>query len=68
MGTFSIWHWIFVLLWFGINIPVVKVLQKSGRSGWWALVWLVPGVNLVGFWVFAFTRWPALDKSSMVTP
>ncbi|MEE8333289.1 MAG: hypothetical protein V3R85_05530 [Alphaproteobacteria bacterium] len=39
----------------------VRILRKAGLSGWWCLVTLVPGVNLIMIWVFAFARWPALE-------
>ncbi|MEQ8371105.1 MAG: hypothetical protein RIE31_00850 [Alphaproteobacteria bacterium] len=43
-------------LWIG-----VRILQKAGLSGWWALLTLVPPLGVVGVWVFAFVRWPAVD-------
>jgi len=39
-----------------------RVVQRAGFSPWWVLVALVPLVNLVVLWVFAFRRWPALDR------
>jgi hypothetical protein len=38
----------------------VRIVTKAGYSGWWVLVGLVPLVNLVMFFVFAFSDWPAL--------
>ena len=38
-----------------------RVLQKAGLSGFWAITQLIPIVNLVMIWVFAFSRWPAVD-------
>lgn len=38
-----------------------RVFRKSGRSGWWGLLMVIPVVNLVMVWVFAFMRWPVLD-------
>jgi hypothetical protein len=35
-----------------------RTVGKSGLSGWWALLGLVPLVNLVALWVFAFAEWP----------
>ena len=31
----------------------------AGRSRWWTILAFVPLVNLIGLWVFAFTRWPS---------
>ncbi|ADK86322.1 conserved hypothetical protein [Desulfarculus baarsii DSM 2075] len=36
-----------------------RIVQKAGYVRWWALVILVPLLNLVFIWVFAFARWPA---------
>ena len=43
-------------------VPLVKILRKSGYSGWWILIWLVPIANIVMLWVFAFSDWPNLAK------
>jgi uncharacterized membrane protein YhaH (DUF805 family) len=41
-------------------IALVRIVQRAGFSGWWVLIILVPVVNLVAFWYFAFGEWPAL--------
>jgi uncharacterized membrane protein YhaH (DUF805 family) len=38
----------------------VRILRKAGYSGWWSLLTLIPIVNIVMIWVFAFSDWPAL--------
>jgi uncharacterized membrane protein YhaH (DUF805 family) len=38
-----------------------RVLRRAGYSPWWVLLVLVPLVNLVALWVFAYVRWPAID-------
>ncbi len=46
-------------LWLGY-----RILQKAGFDGRWALVLLVPIVNIVMIWIFAFSPWPSLrDKA-----
>jgi hypothetical protein len=39
-----------------------RALAKAGFSPWWALLGVVPLVNLILLWVFAFARWPALPE------
>ncbi|HYF60222.1 MAG TPA: hypothetical protein VEA81_14830 [Burkholderiaceae bacterium] len=39
-----------------------RVLGRAGYSPWWVLLVLVPVVNLIALWVFAFVRWPAIDR------
>lgn len=47
----------------GALLILARVLEKTGFSLWWALLFLVPGINVIGLWVLAFVRWPALDKT-----
>jgi uncharacterized membrane protein YhaH (DUF805 family) len=41
-------------------IAEVRIVRRAGFSGWWVLITLVPVVNLLAFWYFAFGEWPAL--------
>jgi hypothetical protein len=45
-----------------VGVPVANVLHRAGRTRWWTVLAFVPGVNLIALWVFAFSRWPALQK------
>jgi hypothetical protein len=47
------------IAWAGIKVPVAH-----RRSRWWTVVLAVPGVNLVGYWVYAFTL-PNPDSLSL---
>ena len=48
----------------GITIwAAYKVVQRAGYPGAWAFILLVPVVNLVMLYVFAFADWPALQRS-----
>jgi len=64
MGSFSIFHWLIVIVLLALYfVPIVRILQKAGYSGWWCLIVFVPLVNIIMFYVFAFANWPALrDK------
>jgi hypothetical protein len=63
------WHWVmaivmpllFIII---IGVPIARILRRSGHSRWWTIVAFVPLLNFIGLWVFAFTRWPSLDKPS----
>lgn len=66
MGSMSLMHWSMVLLYLGFiyvvtGIPVARIMRRTGYSGWWSLLVLIPLVNLVGLWAFAFARWPRVD-------
>lgn len=36
----------------------VRVLHKAGFSGGWVLTQVIPIVNIIFIWVFAFAVWP----------
>lgn len=42
-------------------LMIARVLRRAGFSRWWALLVLVPVVNVVALWLFAYARWPAVD-------
>ena len=50
------------MFWFGsvfallVLIPAVRLLRRAGRSGWLALLLLVPLVNVMFVWWLAFSR------------
>lgn len=63
MGSFSLWHWLIVLIAAAVIIyPVTVILRKAGRSPWWAILAIIPWVNVVALWVFALTAWPKQDR------
>jgi uncharacterized membrane protein YhaH (DUF805 family) len=39
-----------------------RILNRTGRSPWWAVLMLVPILNLALVWLFAFVRWPRIDR------
>ena len=64
MGSFSIWHWLIVLLWLAVFIvPAWRIVSKAGFPGAMSLLMLIPLVNIIFIWVFAFVKWP-VEKSS----
>jgi hypothetical protein len=52
---------LFVLL-FLLLVPVVKLLRRTGHHPVWCLFAIVPGLNLIAFWLFAFKSWPTDEK------
>jgi uncharacterized membrane protein YhaH (DUF805 family) len=45
-----------------VILPVIRIIQRAGFSGWWTLLWFVPFLNVLGLWYFAFGPWPVLRK------
>ncbi len=37
-----------------------RILGKAGISRWWALAVLIPVLNVIVLWLFAYYDWPAL--------
>ena len=65
MGALSIWHWLIVIgVVFLICYPIGRILKRIGYSAWWALLWILPLVNLIALWVFAYKRWPRDAQAS----
>ena len=68
MYEYSMWHGILglvlvvVFLWLA-----ARVLGKAGYSGLWSLILLVPLVNIIMVWVFAFSSWPRLKNQPAVS-
>lgn len=38
------------------------MMAKGGRSPLWALVMLANGADLLALWIFAYVRWPFVDR------
>lgn len=61
------WLWIvppvmFLVFALIYGVPIAHILNRAGRSRWWVIVAFLPLLNLIGLWVFAFTRWPKPDR------
>jgi hypothetical protein len=66
---FSVVHWLILLVVLSIwVIPAVKIVQKAGYSGWWVALAIVPLINIVMLWVFAFADWPSLARRTEPPP
>lgn len=71
MGSLSLWHLTIVLIYVGICagvvlIPCWRIVVKAGYAGAWSILILVPPVNLILIWVFAFIKWPIERAGSQV--
>jgi uncharacterized membrane protein YhaH (DUF805 family) len=69
MASMSLMHWLVVFFYLGFvyvitGIPVARIMRRTGYSGWWSLLVLIPLVNLIGLWVFAFARWPGRNTEA----
>jgi len=63
MGAFSPIHWLIVLAFLAGVFPAARILQRTGHSPWWAILYFVPLIGWLGMWALAFARWPAVDST-----
>jgi len=57
---FGIWHLVILFVFIAITVLAFgPVAKKAGYSRWWSLLLVIPLVNLIMVWVFAFMKWPA---------
>jgi uncharacterized membrane protein YhaH (DUF805 family) len=60
--------WIFIGIGVGLLViyflPITLIIRRTGYSGWWVLLVLVPFGSFVGLWMLALNRWPALEKNA----
>jgi hypothetical protein len=55
---------VFLLLLLGLSLSLwlaVRVARKAGFSGWWSLTLIIPVVNLLVIYWFAYISWPRID-------
>jgi hypothetical protein len=63
--AYGAFHWGVGLVGFLIfAIPGAMILRKAGYSSWWILISLVPILNIIMYWVFAFARWPIEERTA----
>jgi O-antigen ligase len=48
-----------------VVVPYWKIWKRTGHSGAWGLLMLVPLANVISLWVLAFKEWPALKPGRM---
>lgn len=63
MTLFLMVFWPLILIAAAVYIWLhARILKKAGFSRLWSLLMILPPVNIVMIWVFAFADWPALKK------
>lgn len=59
---------VFVVPMIVIVIPAWRIVSRVGYPGGWALLLLIPLVNLAAFIAFAYVRWPLEDRQDTIRP
>jgi len=55
-------HVLAILIPLSTIIPIYHIVRRTGYNGWLCVLALVPVINLVFVWAFAFLPWPAVDR------
>ncbi|MGH7192023.1 MAG: hypothetical protein ACREJM_00645 [Candidatus Saccharimonadales bacterium] len=55
-------HILAILVIVSIIIPLYRIIRRTGHSGWWCVLLLIPVANWIFVWLFAFVPWPAVDR------
>lgn len=59
MGSFSIWHWLIVLIYVGLVAwPLWRIVGKTGNHPALSLLLHIPVVNVALILFLAFSEWP----------
>lgn len=66
MGSFSIWHWLILLLLFLPIWPAWRICRRSGFAGPLGILIVVPILGLILTWVFAFIDWPIERRAGQI--
>ncbi len=62
--AFGAIHIVFVIAYILVFVvPIWKIVSKAGYSGAWSLLVVIPVLNIIMLWVFAFSRWPIIDRA-----
>ena len=62
--SIGIWQVIIVLGYLIIVlVPVAKILSRAGFSKWLSVLAIIPIINIVLLWVFAYVSWPNQRES-----
>jgi hypothetical protein len=61
-AIFSFFALMLAVSFFLLLVPVIQLLRRTEHYAAWALCALIPGLNVIAFWFFAFKPWPKDTK------
>lgn len=51
-----------------IIVPFWAIFSKAGYLGAFSILMVIPGVNVIVLYIFAFGRWPSLANGKSIPP
>jgi hypothetical protein len=65
MGMFTVFSAIITIVIFTFLVILnIQITDKAGYPAWWAVLGMIPVVNIILIWVFAFSEWPVHKKET----
>ena len=65
MHSMGLGMWLLVIvISLAMLYPYMRIIRRTGHSGWWLITMFVPILNVIMLWVFAFVKWPAVDRTA----
>lgn len=61
VGNMGPWELFFLLILIFPVVPYCKIWARAGYSWIWGLTMLLPFINIIGFCVLGFSKWPIED-------
>lgn len=62
-GHWGVGHWVtFTVMAAAILYPFGRILARLGFTPFWAVLALVPIVNVIALWALAFAPWPTASS------
>jgi hypothetical protein len=59
MNAYGMWPGLMAVVWVAaLLVPAWRITQKAGFHPALSLLVLIPMVNIIAVWLFAFTKWP----------
>jgi hypothetical protein len=62
VGSFYYYPAFAVGSFFLVLIPIINLLRRTGHSPFWCFLAIVPVINVIAWWYFAFKSWPTDRK------
>ena len=64
LSSISVTGYILIIIFLLVLLGVFgQILKKAGYSRFWALLLLIPGINVLLIWVFSFLNWPSSESA-----
>lgn len=65
MAGYGPGHWLLFAAMIAVFLyPIGRILGRVGLSPFWSILAVIPLVNLIALWLFAFVEWPERQRKA----